>query len=218
MEQVIFVDFDRTLIRHDSAALCAWPAARLGLVPWTHVLRLIGVALLYVFRLCSRATVQATALGCYKAHARERLRGLIEVLVDRHIVADYSPAVVADLVAGQRAGARIVLLSAAADMFVEVVSQRLGFDGAVGTRLVFDARGTCTGEVDGEIMEGHAKYVAASEYAQKLGATLERCAFYSDHIADLPLLERVGRAVVVSPRRRLRRIAERNGWQVIEHR
>ena len=43
------------------------------------------------------------------------------------------------------------------------------------------------------------------------------CAFYSDHIADLPLLDAVGKPVVVGPHRPLEAIARKRGWTVIPH-
>ena len=46
---------------------------------------------------------------------------------------------------------------------------------------------------------------------------LEACTFYSDHIADLPLLEAVGTPVVVGSHRALGRLARARGWEVLPH-
>jgi phosphoserine phosphatase len=47
-------------------------------------------------------------------------------------------------------------------------------------------------------------------------ATLERSWFYSDSVSDLPLLGAVSDPVAVSPDARLRALALRSGWPVLE--
>ena len=88
--------------------------------------------------------------------------------------------------------------------------------GKVGTRVGF-AGGRCTGLVEGEIIDGAAKLAAARRAAAAAGVDLERCSFYSDHIADLPLLEAVGTPVAVGPHRPLARVARARGWSVVPH-
>jgi len=39
---------------------------------------------------------------------------------------------------------------------------------------------------------------------------------YADSYCDLPLLERVAEPVAVRPDRRLRRIAEQRGWEILD--
>ena len=45
---------------------------------------------------------------------------------------------------------------------------------------------------------------------------LEHCYFYSDSYTDLPMLEAVGYPRVVNPDLRLRRLARRRGWPVLD--
>jgi len=47
------------------------------------------------------------------------------------------------------------------------------------------------------------------------GGKLSDCVFYTDSHNDLPLLNVVGRAVVVDPDATLLAEAERRGWQVL---
>jgi phosphoserine phosphatase len=52
-------------------------------------------------------------------------------------------------------------------------------------------------------------------FAAAGGVDLRRSYFYTDSITDLPVLERVGEPRVVNPDLRLRRVAQRRGWPVL---
>jgi phosphoserine phosphatase len=116
----------------------------------------------------------------------------------------------------RRAGDRLVVLTASAFFFAEPIVRDLGLDELVGTQVGFDG-GRCTGRVDGDVLDGPAKLAAARRVAGALGVALDACSFYSDHPADLPLLEAVGRAFVVGPHPDLGRIARERGWPVLAH-
>jgi len=67
------------------------------------------------------------------------------------------------------------------------------------------------------ILEGPLKLAAAQKLAEARGVKLADCAFYSDHVADLPLLEAVGRPFAVGPHAPLAAIARARGWTVVPH-
>jgi phosphoserine phosphatase len=109
-----------------------------------------------------------------------------------------------------------VILTASAFFFAEPIGRDLGFDEVVGTRVAFSG-GRCTGLVEGEIVEGAIKLAADRAIADRHGTDLARCAFYSDHVADLPLLEAAGRPVAVGPSRALERVARARGYPILAH-
>ncbi|MDP3179901.1 MAG: HAD-IB family hydrolase, partial [Spirochaetaceae bacterium] len=59
------------------------------------------------------------------------------------------------------------------------------------------------------------KLDAVRRYANEAKVALADCAFYSDSVHDLPLLEAVGRPVAVVPDHRLLRAARERGWEII---
>jgi len=59
---------------------------------------------------------------------------------------------------------------------------------------------------------GPGKVVRAEAFAAGHGIDLDASFFYSDSYSDLPMLERVGEPRVVNPDPRLRRLAQRRGW------
>lgn len=62
---------------------------------------------------------------------------------------------------------------------------------------------------------GAAKVAAAEELCHRLAVPLSACIAYADSIHDLPLMERVRRAVAVAPDSALRAQASRQGWEII---
>jgi HAD superfamily hydrolase (TIGR01490 family) len=60
------------------------------------------------------------------------------------------------------------------------------------------------------------KVLIAKRFAEERRVSLKDCRFYSDSISDLPLLSLVGQPIAVNPDRKLRRIAKKHGWPVLE--
>ena len=64
--------------------------------------------------------------------------------------------------------------------------------------------GPATGRFEGPPLLKEEKKRRVLEFLRARGERPESCAFYSDSILDLPLLEAVGRPVAVNPDARLR--------------
>jgi HAD superfamily hydrolase (TIGR01490 family) len=213
---IAFFDFDGTLIRHESGVICAVPSWRRGLLGPAVFAELAGTYLLSKAGLRTRTDAQRVGFRCYAGRSLEELRALMQALHDEHLRRFLSPAMQARVAGHRAAGDRLVILTASAFFFAEPIARELGIDQVIGTQVGFEG-GRCTGLVEGEIIEGQAKLDAARRVAGESGATLDRCTFYSDHIADLPLLEAVGTPVAVGPHRRLARVARARGWSVLAH-
>jgi phosphoserine phosphatase len=76
--------------------------------------------------------------------------------------------------------------------------------------------GRFTGKPVPPIGYGDGKITLATRLAEKHGFDLAEATFYTDSATDLPLLERVRERVAVNPDMRLRRIAKKRGWRVVE--
>jgi HAD superfamily hydrolase (TIGR01490 family) len=214
--RIAFFDFDGTLIVRDSGVICALPSIRRGLLKPGIGARLIATYLLSKTGLRTRADAQRVGFECYRGRSLEELRSIMQALHDDHLRAHVSVPVRERLEQHRAAGDRLVVLTASAFFFAEPLCAELRIDELVGTRVGFEA-GLCTGTVDGAILDGAEKLSAASRYAAEHGVALEECAFYTDHVADLPLLEAVGTPVVVGESRVLKRLASERGWERIPH-
>jgi putative phosphoserine phosphatase / 1-acylglycerol-3-phosphate O-acyltransferase len=214
---IAFFDFDGTLLRRESGRICAVPSIRRGLLGWSIGFRLVGTYLLSKTGLRTRTDAQRVGFACYANRSLAELRGLMRELHDLHLRAEISPAMAERVEHHRAAGHRLVILTASAFFFAEPLCEDLKLDELVGTQVRFSDDGKCTGEVDGDILDGNAKHAAAVRIATAHGAKLSDCTFYSDHIADLPLLEAVGTPVAVGPHRKLERVARERGWAILQH-
>ena len=147
---------------------------------------------------CSREELRAVSRECFEAVVRERL---------------YEEGV--DLLRRYReAGSRVALLSSTSPFILEEVRRHLRCDDALATEFAFED-GVLTRRMVGPAVFGQGKVLKAREHARHHGAVLDACAFYSDNVTDLPLLEAVGHPFVVNPDGGLRRVALARGWPVL---
>jgi HAD superfamily hydrolase (TIGR01490 family) len=107
-----------------------------------------------------------------------------------------------------------VIATAAGEYVSEKVRVQLGADDKIAAMApVRDGR--LTDEICRPLPFGEGKEVLARRYAEARGIDLSECYFYSDSMADLPLLQAVGNPVAVNPQRKLKAIAESRGWPIL---
>ena len=115
------------------------------------------------------------------------------------------------------AGQRVWLVTATPVELAQLIAQRLGLTGALGT-VAESVDGVYTGALVGEMLHGRAKAAAVRAMAAREGLDLRRCTAYSDSINDLPMLSAVGTAIAVNPDSELRDVARQRGWQIRDFR
>lgn len=157
------------------------------------------------------------ALEFIKGRPVQELVDLCEEIVDQRMADKMWPGTkqLADMHIA--AGHQVWLVSATPVQLAQILAQRLGFTGAIGT--VAEAKdGVFTGRLVGDILHGPGKRHAVAALASIEQLDLTRCTAYSDSINDLPMLSMVGTAVAVNPDSKLRKEAETRGWGVRDFR
>lgn len=212
-----FFDVDNTLMRGASVYYLGKEAWRRGIVGW----RDIALFAWQQFRFISvgenhkhMATAKERALAIVGGHSEQTLFELAEQIYERDILPNLWPETV-DLTKEHLAKGHEVWLVTATPQFVaEVIAERLGLTGALGTR-VHAKDGVLTGELDGHVLHGAEKASIVTELAGRLGANLDDCWAYSDSGNDIPLLSAVGNRVAVNADAKLTDHAQKMGWQVL---
>ena len=110
-------------------------------------------------------------------------------------------------------GHHTVIATAAGEYMSEKVRVQLGADDKIAA-IAAVRDGRLTDEVEMPMPFSEGKETLARRYAEDRGVSLDDCWFYSDSLADVPLLQAVGHPVAVNPQRGLKRIAEERGWPV----
>jgi putative phosphoserine phosphatase / 1-acylglycerol-3-phosphate O-acyltransferase len=114
-------------------------------------------------------------------------------------------------------GDEVAIISNATTHAVAPLAKHFRISHILATQLEV-REGFFTGNYIEPLCFRHGKIFWAEKLIQELGATFERCTFYTDSITDLPLLEKVRFPRVVNPDSRLRAIAKRRGWPIQDFR
>jgi len=212
-----FFDVDNTLMRGASVYYVAREAFRRGLISW----RDIALFAWHQFRFLAvgenrrhLSTAKERALGLASGHTESSLVALAEDIYDRLLAPKLWPETLRLTRSHLELGHEVWLITATPQLVAQVIADRLGLTGAIGTRVqVLD--GVFTGNLDGHVIHGDEKAAAARQFARERHAGLAECWAYSDSSNDIPLLSLVGHRVVINPDAKLLAHAQRAGWNVL---
>ncbi len=213
---IAFFDLDKTLLPYNSAGrwvraevagghMSRWQAARAA---WWIVRYQLGLADIDRAIRDSIASLRGTP----EAAIAERTAAFYRA----HVAGRYRPGARQALGAHRAAGDRLVLLTSSSAYLSAAVVAELGLDEVACTRFAVGDDGRFTGAAIEPLCFGAGKVHHARAIAERAGVALTACAYYADSLADLPMLEAVGQPVAVNPDARLRRVARRRGWPVVD--
>ena len=114
-------------------------------------------------------------------------------------------------------GDEVWLVTASPEDFANLIAERLGFTGAIGTKAEIKD-GKYSGNLNGKLLHGKEKAIAITELTKARGINLKDCFAYSDSHNDLPLLSAVGHPRAINPDAKLRIIAFAQSWPVHDFR
>jgi HAD superfamily hydrolase (TIGR01490 family) len=114
-------------------------------------------------------------------------------------------------------GNEVWLVTAAPEDMAKLIADRLGFTGAIGTKVAIED-GKYLGHLNGKILHGVEKARAVRELAAERGFSLNNCHAYSDSASDFPLLQSVGTPHAINPDARLRIKALAEKWEIVDFR
>lgn len=140
---------------------------------------------------------------------QDEMRNFLEDDFYRHL---YIPAY-AHLRRAQHEGHHTVLISNSPSFLVEPVAKYLGITEWYSSHYITDEKGALK-EV-GSILLGDGKANYLKKMIQKFKTKREKVTAYSDSLIDLPFLYAAGKAIVVNPNGKMRKISEERHWEVI---
>jgi HAD superfamily hydrolase (TIGR01490 family) len=215
-----FFDVDNTIIRGASIFHLARGLHRRGFLSLSDIARFAMQQARFVAvgeHLDTLLEIQGRALSFIAGRSVTEMRSVGEEVFDEMLVDKIWPGTLALARMHEDAGQRVWLVTAAPVEVAQVIADRLGLHGALGT-VSEHIDGLYTGQLVGAAMHGQAKAEAVAALAEREGLALRRCAAYSDSANDIPLLSLVGHPVAINPDSKLRAHARANGWQVHDYR
>jgi HAD superfamily hydrolase (TIGR01490 family) len=212
---IALFDMDRTLVDTHTAKLYTRFQRDLGEIGLLEALRNSYWLLQYTIGVIDAEDVARHVLEGYRgktdAWLTERCQGWFE----SHVLERVSARGRARVQEHQQAGHGVAIATSAVRQVAQPLARELSIPHLVCSELEV-REGALTGAFDRPLCYGQGKLERAKALVLSLGGNMERAAFYSDSVTDLPLLEAVGHPVVVNPDARLRRIARRRGWPIEE--
>lgn len=213
----MFVDVDNTLVSGASIYMFAIEAWKSGFIRWHHVIPALFHQRAFIKKGETTHRVKSTrerAQVLVAGHSVDDFVKVGETAWRRSIAPKVFPDVLAILQDHVKQGHAVWLITASPQALADVMARDLRLAGAMGTALEI-TDGKFTGEIEGELLHGPLKAEAAQRHAETHGIDLSDCFAYSDSVADIPLLERVGNPVAVNPDPGLLRHAQQVGWSVM---
>jgi HAD superfamily hydrolase (TIGR01490 family) len=162
-------------------------------------------------------STRSRALSFAEGHTVAEITHICQEIFDDFLAAKIWPGTRALAQDHLGRGEPVWLLTAAPRELAQIVAERLGLSGALGT-IAEAVDGVYSGRLCGQVLHGSAKGDAVRAIAAREGYSLLSCHAYSDSANDLPMLTAVGHPHAVNPDHRLRRYAKEQGWPVVEYR
>jgi HAD superfamily hydrolase (TIGR01490 family) len=161
--------------------------------------------------------VMAKALSTVAGEHEETVRRWTHEWYRQEVAPHVAPGARAVLAQHRHQGHALVLLTSSSPYESEIATEHLGLEAFLCSRYEVQD-GILTGAPVRPLCYGGGKVVWAERFAQERGVDLKASYFYSDSSTDVEMLERVGHPRVVSPDLRLRRLAKRRGWPILDWR
>ncbi|MHA2787973.1 HAD family hydrolase [Corynebacterium sp. S7] len=216
-----FFDVDNTVIQGSSLIMFALGLAKKRYFKLSEIIPIAFKQLRYRFSGKENAkdmqSGREQALEFVKGKDVAVLRELCEEIVDNSMLDKSYSGTIELAKMHLAAGQQVWLVSATPVQIGQILADRFGFTGALGT-VAEEKDGKFTGRLVGDILHGPGKKHAVAALAAIQQLDLEQCTAYSDSINDIPMLSMVGTPVAINPDKQLKAEAERRGWTVRDYR
>lgn len=143
---------------------------------------------------------------------------LQQAFMDEVIFPAMKPQAV-ELVERHRAqGDMLAIVTATNEFVTRPIADAFDVPELIAVRLIRDAQGAVTGEIDGVPSFKEGKITRVEQWLADQGRQLsdfDRISFYSDSPNDIPLLERANDPVATNPSPALEAVALERGWRIL---
>lgn len=221
MQDIAIFDMDRTITKHGTyTAFLLFSATRrqrwrLLLTPLL-VIALAGAGLGFLSRKAYKNIGFRLMVG--PAIAAPSLSSLGEAFATRTIETNVAPVSWRQIAAERDHGSIVVMATAAPEYYAAEIGRQLGMGSVIATLQSRDAKGNYLAAIDGANCYGEEKLRRIKGWMDAMGYDRGafRVRFYSDDISDAPILAWADGAIAVRPDRKLRALAEKRKWRIVD--
>ncbi len=204
-------DFDGTITRSDSMLPFLRFVLRRHPVAAASLPRLAIMLAPYAAGIISKGQMKTAALKMLLHVPRDKRNAVIHDFADSTLSRMYFRGAIERINWHKDKGHMLVMASASIELYLESAAKNLGFDELIGTRV-----DPISLRVTGANCFGKEKVRRLAEKPWFEDVDWANSWAYSDHIADLPILTLCGNPVATTPRKSLRRLAQQQGWPIMD--
>ncbi|MDB4981473.1 MAG: Phosphoserine phosphatase [Myxococcales bacterium] len=208
-----FFDVDRTLVSCNTARLFLRDLRRRGEISFLRALRALGWMAKYHLSLIDLQIIAAKIAEQMRGKSESEFAERCKRWVEDDVLPLVTPGALRQLERHRSEGHVLAVLSSSPTYVTRPLAQTLGIDEVLSTTFEVDD-GAFTGRLVGPACVGPGKIHWAESLRDRHDIDFAQSWFYTDSYTDVPMLERVGNAVVVNPDPRLRMAAKKRGWPV----
>lgn len=216
MQTAAFFDMDRTLLSDSSTTLWIKYMRERGELPASYIVRFLGAMVRYKLGHLDMVELTRRLAKDLAGETEAQRATSTQRWVAEQVVNFVAPEGRRWVDAHRKRGHRVAMITASPAYTATALAEHLAIadEDVMATR--FEVRnGRFTGRMVEPMVIGKGKLSAAQEYAALHGIDLGASFFYTDSIADLPLLLEVGHPVAVNPDRPLLKLAVERGWDIV---
>ncbi len=208
-----FFDVDRTLVSCNTARLFLRDLRRRGEISFLRALRALGWMAKYHLSLIDLQIIAAKIAEQMRGKSEREFAERCKRWVEDDVLPLVTPGALRQLERHRSEGHVLAVLSSSPTYVTRPLAQTLGIEEVLSTTFEVDD-GAFTGRLVGPACVGPGKIHWAESMRDRRDIDFAQSWFYTDSYTDMPMLERVGHAVVVNPDPRLRIAAKKRGWPV----
>jgi len=211
-----FFDLDGTLVAGFTAVILTRDRFRKGDMGVGELIGMIAAGLNHQLGRMEFEDLIGRAAEALRGRSYSDLRQIGERLfaekIEKRIYPEMRELVRAHLARGHT----VVLSSSALTIQADPVARFLGIPNELTNRFEVDGDGVLTGKVVQPILWGAGKARAVQDYAAETGISLKDSYFYSDGDEDIALMHLVGNPRPTNPGEKMRDVARKRGWPILE--
>ena len=208
-----FFDLDKTIVETNSANGWLQREYRLGFLGKRQVISAFWWLGLYHLGKSDVSSFIERAASWVKGQKETDFQQRIQQFWNEELQFQVRPKAQQRILTHQQKGHKIILLTSALHPLAHLVAKQLGIAHIQANDLIEEA-GFFTGKLKQPLCFGIGKIERAKQILQHYDSDWQHCYFYTDSYSDLPLLERVGKPIVINPDPRLAKKAKMENWKI----
>ena len=213
-DYIAYYDLDHTILRGNSATFLVEDAKVRGVMRRSQYRHALYLSLLYKLKIGDPVRMINRMLGWLNGLNEGEVRNLCrEVFVDQ-LIPSIRPEILNTMDQHRASSGAVVLLSSATLPICEPVSDYLGMDDVICTRLITE-NGILTGKTEGPLVYGEEKRQRLLMHCHAHGFDPADAWYYGDSYTDIPVMKAVGNPVAVAPDRLLHQTASSLRWPIL---